>query len=272
MRLPLPDLIKPLIYSTLHKFPIIERRLLPSTGYRRLSYDQALDMQLEPAGWHNPSSATRQQRAYERLLEQLQNDHPRADMIVAAKAVDAAGLDRPNLIEVGCGGGYHSLIFRSLCHCSVRYRGSDYSSSMVEVASRRFPEESFEHADATRLAYTDKSFDIVFDGVALMHILDYRAAIAEAARVAKSHVIYHCVPLFDDHQTEYLFKYAYGEPVTESILNRHDFESSLLGAGLHIVESWHALSYDVHHVVGAHSHSRSYLCRKTDTFAKDQAT
>ena len=56
-----------------------------------------------------------------------------------------------------------------------------------------------------------------------MHIIDYRAAIREATRVAARYCIFHSVPVFDDHQTTFLSKYAYGAPVVEIVFeNRTD--------------------------------------------------
>ena len=50
-----------------------------------------------------------------------------------------------------------------------------------------------------------------------MHIVDYQAAIREAARVAARYCIFHSVPVFDDHPTTFLSKYAYGAPVVEVV-------------------------------------------------------
>lgn len=154
-------------------------------------------------------------------------------------------------------------IFELLSRSEPRYMGTDFSPSMIKTALTRFPGIHFEVADTTALPFDDARFDIVFDGVSLMHIPESGKAIAEMARVSASHVVLHCVPIFDDHQTEHLFKYAYGEPVTETIHNRRTFEQMLRDAGLVIERSWNALAYDVHAVIGAHSHSRTYLCRKT---------
>ncbi|MCP6757053.1 class I SAM-dependent methyltransferase, partial [Klebsiella pneumoniae] len=77
-----------------------------------------------------------------------------------------------------------------------------------------YPAGAFGVADATRLPYPDRAFDIVFNGVSLMHIIDYAAAIREAARVSSGFCIFHSVPMFDgDQATTFLQKYAYGAPV-----------------------------------------------------------
>jgi ubiquinone/menaquinone biosynthesis C-methylase UbiE len=250
-------------FAILRALPAVERRVLPSAGHRRIDRAEAERLQAEGSGWKSGGSAAWQQRAYDRLLDDMEAGAPRRDLAVAAEAVDAAGLTRPSLLEVGCGGGYHSAVFAALARSRPDYRGSDYSPEMIESARRRFPGVAFEVADTTALPYADAGYDIVFEGVSLMHILDWRKAIAEIARVARSHAVFHCVPVFDDHGTEYLAKYAYGEPVTEAIYGRAELEAALAEAGLVIERSWEALAYDVHPWLGVHSHSRTYLCRKT---------
>lgn len=258
----LPSSIKPLAFAVLRALPPIERRLLPSAGYRRIDRAEAERLQARGSGWKSNRSAAWQQSAYDMLLEQMDAGHPRRDLSIAAEAVDQSGIERPSLLEVGCGGGYHSAIFAALCRNQPDYLGTDFSQEMVEGARRRFPETRFEVADATALPYADGTFDIVFEGVSLMHILEYRKAIAEIARVTRSHAIFHCVPVFDDHPTEYFFKFAYGQPVTEAVYARSELEAEIEAAGLRIEHSWNALDYDVFAVAGAHSHSRTYLCRK----------
>lgn len=254
--------MKPLAFAVLRALPPIERRVLPSAGYRRIDRAEAERLQTSGSGWKSPRSATWQQQAYDRLLEDMAAGSPRRDLAIAAEAVDSAGLSEPSLLEVGCGGGYHSAVFAALCESSPHYVGSDFSEDMIAGAWRRFPQVRFEVADATALPYADDSFDIVFDGVSLMHILDHERAIAEIARVARAHAVFHCVPVFDDHATEYLFKYAYGEPVVEAVYDRAALERAIADAGLVIERRWEALGYDVGHVIGHHSHSLTYLCRK----------
>lgn len=259
----IPKPIKPLARAVLRTIPALERRILPSAGYRRIDAAEFKRLQSVDSGWKASRSANWQLRAYEALVADAEAGTARDDLRIAAEAVDGAGLERPSLLEVGCGGGYHGRIFELLSECEPRYMGTDFSPSMIETARARFPDVHFQVADTTALPFEDARFDIVFDGVSLMHIPESGKAIAEMVRVSASHVILHCVPIFDNHPTEHLFKYAYGEPVTETVHNRGAFERMLRDAGLVIERSWNALAYDVHAVTGAHSHSRTYLCRKT---------
>ena len=130
---------------------------------------------------------------------------------------------------------------------------------MIARARARYPSAAFEVADATRLPYADGAFDIVFNGVSLMHIIDYQAAIREAARVAARYCIFHTVPVFDDHPTTFLSKYAYGAPVVEIVFGKQELMTLCHDAGLRLEHEWPGIPYDVHEVTGHHSTTETYL-------------
>jgi ubiquinone/menaquinone biosynthesis C-methylase UbiE len=165
----------------------------------------------------------------------------------------------PVLLEVGCGSGYYSEVFASLVAGGVRYTGIDYSEAMIARAHTRYPSAAFEVADATSLPYADNAFDIVFNGVSLMHILEYPAAIRQAARVAGRYCIFHSVPVFDDHRTTYLRKYAYGAPVVEIVFGKQELMSLCQAAGLRLEREWPGIPYDVSGVTGHRSGTVTYL-------------
>ena len=111
----------------------------------------------------------------------MKRGEPRLDFKVAAKAIDATGILHPRVLEGGCGSGYYSEVLATLLPDSISYTGIDYSEAMIARARSNYPATAFEVADATKLPYADGAFDIVFNGVSLMHIIDYQAAIREAA-------------------------------------------------------------------------------------------
>src|SRR5260370_28214260 len=196
----------------------------------------------------------------------MQNGEPRIDFMVAAEAVAATGIANPRLLEVGCGSGYYSEVFATLLPSGVRYTGIDYSDAMIARARARYPSTVFEVADATRLPYADRAFDIVFNGVSLMHIVDYQGAIREAARVATHYCIFHTVPVFDDYRTTFLTKYAYGAPVVEIIFGKQELMSLCDEAGLRLEREWACIPYDVSEVTGQHSTTQTYLFAKRIKF------
>jgi len=229
--------------STLRRVPWLRRHLFASVDYAIVTPEQARKRQA--AGWERPLTAFRQDRAYSRLLQQMIEGAPRIDLQVAVDAVRATGIDRPMILEVGCGGGYYRQVFGHLLGRPFEYVGVDNSQAMVAAAQRRCPQTRFEVANACKLPFADGVFDIVFNGVCLMHILDFERAIVEGRRVARSHCIYHSVPTFTDRATTYLSKYAYGGPVVEIVFNRAELLALFAKHGLELVKSWPSIDYNV---------------------------
>ena len=92
-----------------------------------------------------------------------------------------------------------------------------------------------------------------------MHIVDYQAAIREAARVAARYCIFHTVPVFHDHRTTFLRKYAYGAPVVEVVFGKQELMSLCREAGLHLEREWPSIPYDVSEATGPRSTAETYL-------------
>ena len=240
--------------------PMLRRHILASTDYRVLSgAEEARSVTASSSGWLASRTVARQERAYRGLIAAMKRGEPRLDFKVAAQAVAATGIANPSLLEVGCGSGYYSEVFATLLHGAVNYTGTDYSEPMIARARARYPSTAFEVADATRLSFADGAFDIVFNGVSLMHIVDFRAAIVEAARVASGFCIFHGVPVFDGFRTTFLRKYAYGAPVVEIIFEKPELMASCRDAGLHLVREWPGIPYDVSNVTGHRSTTETYL-------------
>jgi ubiquinone/menaquinone biosynthesis C-methylase UbiE len=257
----LPKLLKSAAKRIIQSLPWLRRQLLPSTDYRVLSgVEEARALQARSDGWLLSQTVARQERAYARLLSTMRQGAPRLDLQVAAQAIAATGLSHPSLLEIGCGSGYYAEVLATLVPGGVRYTGLDYSSVMIERAKIRYPTFAYEAGDATRLRYPDRAFDIVFNGVSLMHILDYAAAIREAARVADRYCIVHTLPVFlEDHPTTFLQKYAYGAAVVEVVFDEAEFLKLCHEAGLTLLRQWDCLPYDLHEQTGHRSTTKSYL-------------
>jgi SAM-dependent methyltransferase len=257
----LPRIVRQLGKHTIKAIPILRRHILISTDYRLLSgADEARSAAASSGGWLAARTVARQERAYQGLINDMRNGEPRLDLAVAAEAVVATGIPSPRLLEVGCGSGYYSEVFAGLVPGGVNYTGIDYSEAMIARARANYPLAAFEVADATRLPYSDGAFNIVFNGVSLMHIIDYPAAIREAARVAGRYCIFHSVPVFDgEHATTFLQKYAYGTPVVEAVFRRSELLALCAEAGLRLQREWESIPYDISAVTGHRSGTRTYL-------------
>jgi SAM-dependent methyltransferase len=256
----LPRLVRQIGKRVVRATPILRRHILTSTDYRVLSgLEEARAVSASSGGWLAGRTVARQERAYRGLIAAMKRGEPRLDFKIAAEAVAATGIENPTLLEVGCGSGYYSDVFATLLAGGVRYTGVDYSNAMIARARARAPSTAFEVADATGLPYADGAFDVVFNGVSLMHIIDYQAAIRQAARVAAGYCVFHTVPVFHDHRTTFLRKYAYGAPVVEVIFSKQELMQCCGDAGLRLVRQWPGIPYDVSEATGHHSATETYL-------------
>jgi ubiquinone/menaquinone biosynthesis C-methylase UbiE len=244
----------------LRLIPWTRRNIMMMPDYTIITLGDARERQ--KLSWHSRRAARLQDQAYRAIIADMHAGSPRIDLQVAADAVDGSGLAQPSLIEIGCGSGYYSEILARLARCRVTYTGVDYSAAMIERAKQLYPDVMFEVGDATSLRFPDRAFDIAFNGVSLMHILDYERAIAESARVARTAAIFHSVPVFPDHPTTFLHKYAYGGPVVEAVFNREELLELFSRHGLRMVRSWRTIDYDVGTVTGSPSHAETFLCEK----------
>jgi ubiquinone/menaquinone biosynthesis C-methylase UbiE len=256
----LPRLVRQIGKRVVMATPFLRRYILTSTDYRVLSgLQEARAVTASSGGWLAARTVARQERAYQSLIAAMKRGEPRLDLKVAAEAIAATGLAQPRLLEVGCGSGYYADVFAALLPGGVRYTGVDYSNAMIARARARAPSTAFEVADATRLPYADDAFDIVFNGVSLMHIIDYQAAIREAARVAAGYCVFHTVPVFHNNRTTFLQKYAYGAPVVEVIFSKQELLALCRDAGLRLEHEWPSIPYDVFETTGHHSTAETYL-------------
>ena len=256
----IPRIPREIAKRIIKAIPVLRRQLLYSTDYRILGgVDEAKGAAASSGGWLAARTVKRQERAYQGLIAAMKRGEPRLDFRVAAEAVAATSIATPRLLEVGCGSGYYSEVFANLIPGGVQYTGIDYSAAMIERARARYPSAAFEVADATRLGFDDNAFDIVFNGVSLMHIIDYQSAIREAARVAARYCIFHTVPVFDDHPTTFLSKYAYGAPVVEIVFGKPELMKLCSDSGLRLEREWRCIPYNVHEATGHHSTTETYL-------------
>lgn len=215
-------------------------------------------------GWNFDDVAARQDAAFAELLAALNAGKPRLDFQVAAAAAAATGMVRPSLLEVGCASGYVRHVFDRLVPGGVDYAGVDKSQALIDLARRNHPGVRFDAADAAALPYPDASVDVVFNGVALMHIVDYEAAVVEARRVARRWCVFHTTPVLQRRPTTFLAKEAYGRPVAEVIVNEAELRLLFARNGLAVRKIWESIPYDLSPVLGEPTPTRTFLCEVVD--------
>jgi ubiquinone/menaquinone biosynthesis C-methylase UbiE len=211
--------------------------------------------------WCDDEVARRQHEAYRALIDAAYGGNIRRDFQVAAAAIRATLIESPMLLEVGCGSGYYSEILTYLLNQQFGYVGLDYSSAMVRLASAKYPMRQFVRADSTRLPFSNHRFDIVLNGVSLMHTLDYVTAISEARRTSRSWCIFHTVPVLQRRPTTMLQKTAYGGgPVLELIFNEPELIAIFNQNGLKIESSVESIPYDLENILGEKTLTKTFLC------------
>ena len=87
-----------------------------------------------------------------------------------------------SVLDIGCGPGYVSAAAAQ--HAAIP-TGLDFSSEMIAIAKKMFPQIDFRQGDAQNLPFVDGSFDRVLANFALLHLSDPERACAEAFRVLK---------------------------------------------------------------------------------------
>jgi ubiquinone/menaquinone biosynthesis C-methylase UbiE len=211
-------------------------------------------------GWHTTSVAGRQDAAYRVLIQEMYAGRPRQDFVAAAEAVRLTGKTDDTILEVGCGSGYYSEILSHLLKRRGRYVGVDYSPAMISLAQRHYPSSPFVVGDATALPFADRAFETVLNGVSLMHVLRYEAAIAESRRVARRWCILHTVPVLQSRETTILRKRAYGQPTIEVIFNEAHLGHLLQQQGLVVRHCLTSVPYNLDAVLGEPTVTRTYVC------------
>jgi SAM-dependent methyltransferase len=84
------------------------------------------------------------------------------------------------LLDVASGPGY---VAAAATAAGARAVGIDFSSAMVSLAARLYPDIPFHEGDAESLAFADGSFDAVAINFGVLHLARPDAALAEARRV-----------------------------------------------------------------------------------------
>lgn len=165
-----------------------------------------------------------------------------------------------SVLEVGCSTGYYSEAFAKAGLC-VKYEGCDYSPAFIELAREKYPETIFKVSDATNLAYGDAQFDIVVSGSCISHIVNHEQAIAEAARVANTWVIFHRTPVVHLSKTLFAKKTGYGVRMLSTLFNEERLVNLFRTHGLDVRRVTAFASFPVKDLQEP-VFVKSYLCKK----------
>lgn len=198
---------------------------------------------------------------WRRVEKQLGNIDSVPEFQTIVGCLKATKLKNPSILDVGCSSGYLSEVLKKT-KIKCRYEGTDYSKAFINFAKMKYPRESFSENDATNLKYNDKSFDIVVSAGCLLHIIDYKKAISEAARVAKKYVIFHRTSVFKISPQSFFTKVAYGSQMLEIIFNETELADIFKENNLAIVKIM-TIGQEKISIVNENMIIKNYLCIKT---------
>jgi ubiquinone/menaquinone biosynthesis C-methylase UbiE len=118
--------------------------------------------------------------AWSEVYDTMSNALIEAEEPVVRDAV--AGIPAGRAIDVACGTGRHAAWLAEAGH---EIEGVDRSEAMLAIARRKVPSGNFRAGDMEAIPCGDDEFDIGITALALTHLADPTAAIAELARVVR---------------------------------------------------------------------------------------
>ena len=200
-----------------------------STDYQKIAADRAMDEPHSDA-WRNPSIPAQQLALTDGELERWFCEEPIAPFDALYDCMQL--VDKGTVLEVGCGVGHNADVIdeASWLESDFTYTGVDYSEEFIRVAKERRGWFDFRVMDALLLEYQDKQFDCVISGCILLHIVNWKRALAETARVARKFVVLHRTPITQG-DTEYYFKRAYQVQVVELKFNEAELLAEMARHG-----------------------------------------
>lgn len=227
---PLAPALRPLVRAWRRLAPVVEEGV--SRRHRLLTDSDRLEELGD--GWKEPAIARRQRALVESELRAMYFGSPPEVFRVAAEAVRLAGLRDGLLVEVGCASGYYLDVLTHLLGRRLRYAGLDYSPHLLAQARSLHPEVPFALADATRLPLADRSVDVLLSGGVILHVADWKHAVAESARVSRDGCIFHRTPVVERAESAVMTKLAYDVEVFELAFSRAELERCFAENGLAI--------------------------------------
>ncbi len=138
------------------------------------------------------------------------------------------------VLELGGGSGAMAAeTARRFPDCELTV--TDVDPAMVTAAQRRLadaPRVSVRQADATQLPFADGSFDVAVSYLMLHHVVQWRQALAEVARVLRPGGTFVGYDLVATPLTEAVH---WADRSPHRLISRHELRPALLEAGLHDV-------------------------------------
>jgi ubiquinone/menaquinone biosynthesis C-methylase UbiE len=265
---------KQVVRRILHRLPMLKSavRMLRSVAQPQAVSDNyrvfdagasAETVRALEGAWRDNTIPLRQRQLVDKQLQAYRAGEPNEvfDALVTMLSHNVTELNRRSILEVGCSSGYYSEVL-SIKGVNASYSGCDYSEAFVDLARKLYPHLRFEVQDAVDLRYGDATFDIVISGGCILHIPQYAKAVAEAARVAGRHVVFHRTPVLHGGGPVTYRKKAYGVETLEIHFNEQQLVRLFRRHGMRVIDiNTHAIEWDSKQ--GDALAMKTYLCEKS---------
>jgi ubiquinone/menaquinone biosynthesis C-methylase UbiE len=134
------------------------------------------------------------------------------------------------VLEVGCGRGAAAAMILEEFRPALLH-AQDLDERMIRLAGRRLTAGERRHVllyvgDVLSLPYPDETLDAVFCFGVLHHVVDWRSALGEIARVLKPAGIYYLEELYPSLYQNFVTKHILLHP-TEDRFHSEDFRKAL---------------------------------------------
>jgi len=153
-----------------------------------------------------------------------------------------------NVLDIGCGTGVFSVIFRksNIFNINFRYYGTEIDKKFVSICEKKYPDEHFIKSYADDLDFKDNAFDFIYCSGTLHYSLDkWKESLDEIARCANRFVAIVRLPLTKYNKNFYVHQTVRGLDGVENhyfiVINRKNFEEYLKKVGFLILERDYSL-------------------------------
>jgi len=211
------------------------------------------------AAWKDPLIPLKQRALVQRELGEMYQGRIPTIFRVLSDCLHSLTCSASTVLEVGCASGYYYEVLQYLLKRQIDFTGVDYSLALIQMAADFYPRAKFQVADGARLPFRNGSFQVVVSSGVLLHTPNYKAQIAEAARVAKEYVIAHRTPVCRKRETQYLKKYGYGVEMVELLFNELEILAHFSAQGLRLLSQVEYDSDPAHDAYGI-----TYVFKKAD--------
>lgn len=246
-------------YFLIQKFSILSKKFLSSAGYKLEAWPSSISKVEFNTTWSS-KMIKRQHKTWGNLIKDS-NYGNRKDISALTKSLKKINLNDCSIIEIGCGSAYNKNLLSEI-NKTTNYFGLDSSASALEYARNLDFDHRLVQSTSDSIPLKDKSVDLVLDGAALIHILDWKSSVKEYARVSKKFIILHSITLTND-ETTLFSKYAYGAKVYEIAFNREELTNTLINLNYKITSVETGEIYDLNPYLGIQTKSETWLLERT---------